>query len=65
MLWQSHTGKIHLLPALPDAWPDGYVKDLQNSPWIHGLLEWKGNDDDATSGSCAFHASTCVPIGWR
>ncbi|MGC4897548.1 glycosyl hydrolase family 95 catalytic domain-containing protein [Micromonospora sp. DT31] len=49
MLLHSHTGELHLLPALPSAWPTGRVAGLRGRGGYTVAVAWSGGQVDEIS----------------
>ena len=61
MLLQSHAGEIHLLPALPAAWPGGRVRGLRSRGGFQLDFHW----EDSKLAGVTIHSSAAGPCRIR
>ncbi len=66
MLLQSHAGEIHVLPALPRAWPRGSVRGLKARGGSVVDIEWRAGEPKKTtihagqSGTCRVRSAVAL-----
>lgn len=65
MLLQSQNGEIHLLPALPDAWPEGRVHGLGARGGFEVAIAWKGGKLESATVSSKSGGKCLVRYGRR
>ncbi|NIK68706.1 glycoside hydrolase family 95 protein [Paenibacillus sp. BK720] len=68
LLVQSHKGYLELLPSLPDAWPQGYVKGLRARGHFDVSLQWEDGTVKAaevvsnSGGICRVRSAAALQI---
>jgi alpha-L-fucosidase 2 len=68
MLLQSHADEIHLLPALPVAWPNGQVSGLKARGNFEIALQWNGGKlasatiRSLVGSDCTLRSATALKI---
>jgi alpha-L-fucosidase 2 len=71
MLLQSHAGVLHLLPALPSAWPEGKITGLRARGGFEVDIEWKGGRltratvTSTLGGNCRLRTAEKVRVSAR
>ncbi len=65
MLLQSHAGELHLLPALPGAWPEGAVRGLCAQGGFVVSLQWRAGRLVSATVTSKLGLSATVRYGER